>query len=111
MSILITNGYSFALDDFGSGFSNIARVKTLPFNNIKLDMSIVWDYFNAPDDMLPNIIKTFRSKGLTVTAEGVETKEMAEALEKMGCNFLQGYYFSKPVPTSKFEEVIKKFNK
>lgn len=110
MNILITDGYNFALDDFGAGFSNIAKVKSLPFNNIKLDMSIVWNHFNAPDQMLPNIIKTFRSKGLTVTAEGVESKEMADSLEKMGCTYLQGYYFSKPVPIKEFESVIKSIN-
>lgn len=106
MELLITNGYKFSLDDFGSGFSNITRVKKFPFYNIKLDMSLITDYFKAPDNMLPGIIKIFKERGLSLTAEGVETKEMADALADMGCDYLQGYYFSKPIPMDEFKNLV-----
>ena len=110
MNLLISDGYNFSLDDFGSGFSNITRVKKFPFNNIKLDMSIVRDHFKEPDNMLPNIVKTFTERGLSVTAEGVETKEMADVLENMGCKFLQGYYFSKPITVEEFKKLVSEKN-
>lgn len=107
MNLLITDGYDFSLDDFGTGFSNITRLKMFPFNNIKLDMSIVRDHFNSPDNILPSFIQAFKDRGLSVTAEGVETEEMSEGLRKMGCDYLQGYYFSKPIPTGEFERLVK----
>ena len=110
MNILITDGYDFSLDDFGTGFSNITRLQNFPFNNIKLDMSIVHEHFKSPDNILPSIVQAFISRGLSVTAEGVETKEMADGLEKMGCAYLQGYYFSKPIPYFEFENLIKMEN-
>ena len=111
MKLLITDGYKFSLDDFGSGYSNITRVRKFPFSNIKLDMSIVKDHFDSPDNMLIRMIKTFTDKGMTVTAEGVETKEMADELQAMGCTFLQGYYFSKPIPAQEFIKFFNEFNK
>lgn len=110
MNNLISYGYDISLDDYGSGFSNIVRVKRFPFNNIKLDMQIVWEHFKQPDNILPSIIGVFKERGLSVTAEGVETKDMADALQNMGCTYLQGYYFSKPIPASEFIDFVKKNN-
>ena len=107
MNILITDGYNFSLDDFGTGFSNVTRLNKFPFDNIKLDMSVVRDHFNQPDNVLPSIVKAFVSRGLSVTAEGVETKEMADGLTHMGVKYLQGYYFSKPIPTHEFVKLVK----
>lgn len=111
MNILITDYYDFSLDDFGTGFSNVSRLKSFPFSNIKIDMSVVKEHFNSPDNILPSFIQAFKSRGLTVTAEGVETEEMAESLKTMGCEYLQGYYFSKPIPTYDFEQLVLKNNK
>ena len=110
MKNLISYGYDISLDDYGSGFSNIVRVKRFPFNNIKLDMGIVWEHFKQPDNILPSIVGIFKERGLSVTAEGVETKDMADALQNMGCTYLQGFYFSKPVPASEFLELVRKQN-
>lgn len=99
-------GYVFALDDYGSGYANQFRIKTFPFSGIKLDMSIVWAHFRDPDAILPNAVLSFLDRGLTVTAEGVETAQMAEQLTKMGCTYLQGYYYSKPLPMDEFLEYI-----
>ena len=102
MQGLKESGYYVSLDDFGSGFSNLSLISALPFNNIKLDMGIVWAHFENQDIMLPGLVSIFRKKGLSVTAEGVETKEMADELAKMGCNYLQGYYMSCPIPMDEF---------
>ena len=100
-------GYAFYLDDYGSGYANQFRIKTFPFSGIKLDMQIVWAHFREPDAILPNTVSTFLDRGLSVTAEGVETKEMADQLTQMGCTYLQGFYFSKPVPMPEFLEYVK----
>ena len=99
---LLRCGFQISLDDYGSGFSNLHQVKKYAFSNIKLDMSIVWDYARDRDALLPALVKAFRQMGFSVTAEGIETPEMAEAMTEIGCNYLQGYYYSKPVPMDEF---------
>lgn len=103
---LINNGYKISLDDFGTGFSNFYSIKAFLFSNIKLDMSLVNDHFNNPDNLLPGIVSIFTERNLSVTAEGIETKEMADEFEKIGCDYLQGYYFSKPVTEEQFLEML-----
>ena len=97
-------GFQISLDDYGSGFSNLHQVKKFSFSNIKLDMSIVWDYMRDRDALLPALVQAFRQMGFSITAEGVETQEMAEAMTGIGCDYLQGYYFSKPLPMDEFAE-------
>ncbi|MCR5725341.1 MAG: EAL domain-containing protein [Treponema sp.] len=97
-------GFEFVLDDYGSGYSNVTRLKHCPFTNIKLDMELVWDYFKVKDKILPTMVQTFKQMGFTVTAEGIETKEMAEEMEKIGCDYLQGFYFERPVPAAEFAQ-------
>ena len=95
-------GFRFSLDDYGSGYSNLSRVKQYPFANIKLDMGIVWDYIKDKDVLLPTIVQAFKQMGFSVTAEGIENAEMADAMSELGCDYLQGYYFSKPLPVDEF---------
>lgn len=97
-------GFNFVLDDYGSGYSNLTRVKQCPFVNIKIDATVVWDYMKEQDDMLPTMVKAFKNMHFTVTAEGIETKEMAAALTDIGCDYLQGYYFARPMPMNEFAE-------
>ena len=97
-------GFRFVLDDYGKGYSNLDRLKDIPFINIKIDMAIVRDYCNKPDGLLPSLVQTFKTMGFTVTAEGIETKEMADEIYKIGCDFLQGYLFSPPVPIEEFKD-------
>ena len=98
------SGFQIAVDDYGSGFSNLHQVKKHAFSNIKLDMSIVWDYVRDRDSLLPALVQAFKQMGFSITAEGVETKEAADALTEIGCDYLQGYYFSKPLPLNEFIE-------
>lgn len=102
-------GYSIAIDDFGTGYSSISYLHHMPVRILKIDKS-----FLEPVDVRANaatIVKTIinlgRSLGITVTAEGVETAEHVEFLKKQGCTYLQGYYFSKPVPVHQFEDLLK----
>ena len=74
---LLKQGFHFALDDYGSGFSNLHQVKKIAFSNIKLDMGIVWDYVRDRDQMLPALVQAFRQTGFSITAEGIETPEKA----------------------------------
>ena len=97
-------GFKFVLDDYGTGYSNLARLKKCPFINIKLDMSIVWDYCKERDELLPNMIQTFKKMGFRITAEGIEDDVMVSAMKEIGCDLLQGYHYSKPVSAEEFAE-------
>ena len=96
------NGFEFSLDDYGSGYSNLTRVRQYPFTNIKIDMEVVHNYCQDRDPLLPALVQGFKEMNLSITAEGIETREMAEILKGIGCDYLQGYYFSRPVPMSEF---------
>lgn len=97
-------GFQFALDDYGSGYSNLTRVKQYPFKNIKIDMEVVWNYFRDRDPLLPTMVQIFKQMQFSITAEGIESREMAELMAEIGCDYLQGFYFSKPVPIPEFLE-------
>lgn len=101
---LLRSGFQISLDDYGAGFSNLHQVKKYSFTNIKLDMKIVWDYIRDRDSLLPALVGAFRKMGFSITAEGIETREMAEAMAGIGCDFLQGYYFAKPLSMEEFTE-------
>ena len=102
IDVLRRIGFHFVLDDYGSGYSNLTRVKHYPFWNIKLDMEVVWDYCKTRDTLLPHIVTAFKELGFSITAEGIETEEMADALAAIGCDYLQGYLFDKPIPVNDF---------
>ena len=99
---LLNYGFQFALDDYGSGFSNLHQVKKFAFSNIKLDMKIVWDYVRDRDSLLPSLVQSFKQMGFSITAEGIETKEMAEAMAAIGVDYLQGFYYSRPLIVKEF---------
>ena len=99
---LLRRGFRISLDDYGSGFSNLHQVKKYSFSNIKLDMKIVWDYIHDRDTLLPALVQAFWQMGFSITAEGIETQEMADAMAGIGCDYLQGYLYSKPLPMDEF---------
>lgn len=108
MSSLVNKGVYFSLDDYGSGYSNINYLIELPFRLIKVDKSIVWSSFKNEKAgiALESSISLIRKLEFNIVAEGVETKEQAEKLQKMGCEYLQGYYFSKPLCKEDFIKYI-----
>ena len=102
MQMLQSQGMKFVLDDFGSAYSNLLRLKNNEFISIKFDKDVIWEHFKHPDTILEHIFEACRDLGITVTAEGGGTWEMAEQLRQMGCQYLQGFYFSKPLPVDEF---------
>ena len=100
------SGAVLSIDDFGNGTSNLSRLMKLPIHIVKLDMSIVRAYFAGETHILPELVRMFQSAGLEIVVEGVETREMAESLASMGCEYLQGFFFSRPVPPEVFLQSI-----
>ncbi len=109
MDSMKKKGFQFVLDDYGTGYSNLTRLQKCPFINIKIDMGLVWAYCNEPNLLLPSMISSFKSMGFSVTAEGIETREMAEAMINLGCDYLQGNYFSRPMPMPEFTKAFALF--
>jgi len=114
-NIVITNlkylnklGFSIALDDFGTGFSSLSYLHMFPVDNIKIDISFVRNMDTSIKNrkIVQTIISLGKSLEKNTTAEGVETKEVAELLYKMGCDCIQGYYYGKPMKAEEIEEMI-----
>jgi diguanylate cyclase (GGDEF)-like protein len=93
-------GFTIALDDFGTGYSSLSYLRRFDVDKIKIDRSFVQHLGNAVDSaaIISAVLTLGHAMGLTVTAEGVETAEQYEFLEAAGCNSMQGYLFSKPLP-------------
>ena len=108
MQALSNAGFELSLDDYGSGYSNMSYMLNLPFKMIKIDKYIVWAAFTdkRAEKALEATIKMIKSIGMTVLAEGVETPEQAEWLTGAGCDYLQGFYFSRPVPKKEFLDIM-----
>ncbi len=109
---LITNlhsrGVTFSLDDFGSGFAAIDYLIKLPVDIVKIDKGILWQAMNDEASMtiLKNTIRMIKEVGKKIVVEGIETKEMADILIANGCDYLQGYLFSRPLPPEAYIEFI-----
>lgn len=104
-------GISIAMDDFGTGFSNLAQLWKFGFNTLKIDQSFLSHKESESaklQDVLKSIIDLGHKMGMTVTAEGVETDDLAEMLDQLKCDHLQGYLFSKPMPASEIVHLISK---
>ena len=99
-------GITIALDDFGTGYSSLSYLKRLPINTLKIDKSFIdnIDTNEREKVIVDGIILLAQKIGLDVIAEGAETKKQIELLKGMGCNQIQGYYFSKPLSAWEIEE-------
>ena len=102
------DGFRVEMDDFGAGYSSLNMLATLPIDALKLDMLFIRNICEADKDlkMVQLMIDIAGFLKIPVVAEGVETKEQYELLKKLGCDIIQGYYFSKPVPAEEFEKFI-----
>ena len=103
-------GLSFSLDDYGPGYSTITYMMRLPFKIVKIDKSILWSSFENEKAMIAlcasiNMIKDMQ---MEIVVEGVESEEMADKLAELGCDFLQGFYFSRPLPEEEFVKFLMK---
>ncbi|MDO9364869.1 MAG: EAL domain-containing protein [Methylotenera sp.] len=101
-------GVKLAIDDFGTGYSSLAYLKDFPIDRLKIDKAFVSSLENDPANMaiLKAIIVLGQSLGIKVIAEGVETSYQYDYLKLIGCDELQGYYFSKPLPEREFEALV-----
>ena len=110
IAALRSAGFGIVLDDFGTGYSSLSYLKKFAVDKIKIDQSFIRN-LNLKDESASIILAVLalgRAMGLTVTAEGVETKEQREFLVAAGCTELQGYFFSKPVPFDQIDAVLRR---
>jgi diguanylate cyclase (GGDEF)-like protein/PAS domain S-box-containing protein len=103
-------GFHLTMDDFGTGYSSLAYLKRFPFDSVKIDQSFVRGIPESKDDeaIVEAIIAMAHSLQLKVVAEGVETREQYDFLRRLGCDQIQGYYFSKPIPASEIVKLLYK---
>ena len=106
---LSEQGIAFSLDDYGTGYSNLSRIICLPFRIVKIDKSMTDKVFDSKiNAILKYNIRLLKEIGMEIVVEGVETKTVLQEFEQMGCDFIQGYYFSKPLPQQEFVDFLKK---
>ncbi|RHR27065.1 EAL domain-containing protein [Clostridium sp. AF19-22AC] len=103
-------GFIIEMDDFGSGYSSLNMLNEMPIDILKLDMKFIQSETAKPNSqgILQFIIALARWMHLSVVAEGVETKEQFNRLKEIGCDYVQGYYFAKPMPCAEFKELLGK---
>lgn len=96
------------MDDFGSGVSSLSTIRDFEFDIIKIDMGFVRNigYSQSNDSILASLIEMIHRLEMKVVAEGVETKEQLDFLKEHGCDFIQGFYFSKPLIKNDFKKLI-----
>lgn len=108
---LTDNGILFSLDDFGTGYSNMKRIASMPFAIVKLDKT-----FTEMDDndkmlkVVKNTISMVKDMDMKIVVEGIETRESFEEFADLGVDYIQGYYFSKPLPLKKFLAEVESVN-
>ena len=101
-------GFRVEMDDFGTGYSSLNMISTLPIDTLKLDMSFIRNAFSGKKDtrMIEIIVELADFLGVPVIAEGVETEEQLIALRQIGCDYVQGFYFSRPVPAEEYDRFV-----
>ena len=112
VNALKANRYTVSIDDFGSGYSSLNILKQLHFDILKIDKEFLRIEGAKPEDkiILESVIHMAKKLQMQVLVEGVEVEEQQQMLTKMGCDFAQGYYFSRPVPMEDFLVMLEKQN-
>lgn len=108
ISRLRSNGFMIEMDDFGSGYSSLNMLSSIPIDILKLDMGFIRKMCDSEKNknMVEIILEIARILDVPVVAEGVETEEQYRILKNMGCNVIQGYYFSRPLPPDQMENIL-----
>lgn len=105
-------GVQVAIDDFGIGYSSLNYLRRFPISSLKIDRSFIQEISQNNEEIaiVKAMIYLSHELNLKVVAEGTETKEVIDLLKELGCNEVQGYYISRPVPKIEFEQLIKQIN-
>ena len=113
MEKLIDKGVTFSLDDFGTGRSNIDYFVNMPVKTIKFDYTFTRGFFDNGKikHVLTGMVDIIHKMSLSVVVEGIETKEQMEVMKAMGVEFIQGFYYSRPIPENEFIEFLKQNNR
>lgn len=112
MKELGEKGIKFAMDDYGSGNSNCSYLIQFPFQEVKIDKEIVWASFKneAAKTVLENEIHTIQKLGIPLVVEGIETQEQSDMMEELGVDYIQGYFYGKPLPEAECLRYIRRQN-
>lgn len=112
MNELIREGIDFSLDDFGTGQSNLDYMADMPVKLVKFDRKMTRGYFESEKvkHIMNAAIQMIHGMGMEIVAEGIETEEQLQCMLGQGIEYIQGYYFSKPVPEGEFEAFLQKHN-
>lgn len=112
MKELGEKGIKFAMDDYGSGNSNCSYLIQFPFREVKIDKEIVWASFQneAAKTVLENEIHTIQKLGIPLVVEGIETQEQSDMMEQLGVDYIQGYFYGKPLPEAECLRYIRRRN-
>ncbi len=108
VNALIDAGFTVEIDDFGSGYSSLNTLKDVPAQILKLDMRFIESAENSQrgGNIVESVIRMAKWLGMSVIAEGVETREQADYLSSIGCNIMQGYFYARPMPLKDYEAVL-----
>ncbi|MDO4561857.1 MAG: PAS domain-containing protein [bacterium] len=110
---LIDYGFTVEIDDFGSGYSSLNTLKDVPAQVLKMDMRFLENNKNSDrgGNILESVVRMAKWLGMSVVAEGVETREQADYLKSIGCNYIQGYLYAKPMPAAEYEALARDADK
>lgn len=105
---LHAKGFPVAIDDFGSGFSSLNMLKDIDIDELKIDMKFLegFERGGKVGTVVTTVIRMAKWLGIPAVAEGVETREQIEFLRTLGCDMIQGYYYSRPIPREEFEKKL-----
>jgi EAL domain-containing protein (putative c-di-GMP-specific phosphodiesterase class I) len=103
-------GVGLSLDDFGTGYSSLNYLRRFPVDSLKIDRSFIADVVSDPSgsSVVTSVISIAHNLGLSAIAEGVETSDQLDFLVDNGCDMLQGYIFSKPMPADEYAELLRR---
>lgn len=109
---LQSEGFKVLMDDFGSGYSSLNMLKDTPIDILKIDMRFLEDFsiYNRSGNVLNSVVRMAKLLDMTVVAEGVETRDQLSFLRGAGCDCIQGFYFSKPLPLNEYRHFMRKIN-